>query len=567
MQTIFIYSLIYFPSPLSSFPKTANRNMALTLRSYTSFIKETKSSFKTPDDFLGGTSISFAQINPSCRLRARNSMSMSMQEAQASHGKISISNTEEKAKLHCLTISHDESNSNKVPVFVMLPLDTVNIGGHLNKPRAMNASLMALRSAGVEGVMVDAWWGLVENDGPLKYNWEGYAELVQMVEKHGLKLQVVMSFHQCGGNVGDSCSIPLPPWVLEEISKNPDLVYTDRSGRRNPEYISLGCDSIPVLWGRTPIQAYTDYMRSFRERFRDYLGRVIVEIQVGMGPCGELRYPSYPESNGTWKFPGIGEFQCYDKYMRASLEAAAEAISKKDWGKSGPHDSGHYKQFPGETGFFPSDGTWNTEYGQFFLEWYSGKLLEHGDRILAAAKGTFLGTGAKLSGKIAGIHWHYGTRSHAAELTAGYYNTRGRDGYLPIAQTLSKHGVILNFTCMEMRDGEQPDNADCSPEGLVRQVKMATKKAGVELAGENALERYDTGGYGQILATSRSDSGNGLSAFTYLRLNKRLLEGDNWRHLVEFAKNMSEGVGKFQSSKRGVHTFTLGLSETRMSSK
>lgn len=37
------------------------------------------------------------------------------------------------------------------------------------------------------------------------------------------------------------------------------------------------------------------------------------EIQVGMGPCGELRYPSYPESNGTWRFPGIGEFQCYDK--------------------------------------------------------------------------------------------------------------------------------------------------------------------------------------------------------------------------------------------------------------
>jgi hypothetical protein len=37
------------------------------------------------------------------------------------------------------------------------------------------------------------------------------------------------------------------------------------------------------------------------------------EIQVGMGPCGELRYPSYPEANGTWRFPGIGEFQCYDK--------------------------------------------------------------------------------------------------------------------------------------------------------------------------------------------------------------------------------------------------------------
>ncbi|KAM1834697.1 hypothetical protein ACFX14_016878 [Malus domestica] len=31
------------------------------------------------------------------------------------------------------------------------------------------------------------------------------------------------------------------------------------------------------------------------------------EIEVGVGPCGELRYP-YPERHG-WKYPGIGEFQ------------------------------------------------------------------------------------------------------------------------------------------------------------------------------------------------------------------------------------------------------------------
>jgi len=37
-----------------------------------------------------------------------------------------------------------------------------------------------------------------------------------------------------------------------------------------------------------------------------------------MGPCGELRYPAYPESNGTWNFPGIGEFQCYDKVNLAA---------------------------------------------------------------------------------------------------------------------------------------------------------------------------------------------------------------------------------------------------------
>ena len=84
-------------------------------------------------------------------------------------------------------------------------------------------------------------------------------------------------------------SIPLPPWVLEEISKNPDLVYTDKSGRRNPEYISLGCDTIPLLRGRTPIQVYSDYMRSFRDRFRDYLGDVVqvikLSVQCKITPC------------------------------------------------------------------------------------------------------------------------------------------------------------------------------------------------------------------------------------------------------------------------------------------
>lgn len=385
--------------------------------------------------------------------------------------------------------------------------------------------------------MVDVWWGLVERDGPGQYDWEGYAELVRMVERAGLRLQMVMSFHQCGGNVGDSCNIPLPPWVLEEVNANPDIVYTDRSGRRNPEYISLGCDTLPVLKGRTPVQVYSDYMRSFRDRFSEYLGNVIAEIQVGLGPCGELRYPSYPEANGTWRFPGIGEFQCYDKYMLASLRSAAVAAGHENWGTSGPHDAGEYKQFPEETGFFRRDGTWSTEYGHFFLSWYSGMLLEHGDRVLAAAEAIFRGTGATLSAKVAGIHWHYRTRSHAAELTAGYYNTRHHDGYEPIARMLARHGAVLNFTCMEMKDEQQPGHAGCSPELLVQQVRAAARTAGVELAGENALERYDEQAFAQVASTAASA---GLSAFTYLRMNRNLFDGDNWRRFVAFVKTMAD---------------------------
>lgn len=35
---------------------------------------------------------------------------------------------------------------------------------------------------------------------------------------------------------------------------------------------------------------------------------LISDIEVGLGPAGELRYPSYPQPQG-WVFPGIGEFQ------------------------------------------------------------------------------------------------------------------------------------------------------------------------------------------------------------------------------------------------------------------
>lgn len=50
-------------------------------------------------------------------------------------------------------------------------------------------------------------------------------------------------------------------------------------------------------------------MRSFRVAFDEYFeDGIISEIEVGLGACGELRYPSYAANHG-WKYPGIGEFQ------------------------------------------------------------------------------------------------------------------------------------------------------------------------------------------------------------------------------------------------------------------
>lgn len=237
--------------------------------------------------------------------------------------------------------------------------------------------------------------------------------------------------------------------------------------------------------------------------------------------------------------------------MLSGLKAAAEAADKPEWGSTGPTDAGHYNNWPEDAPFFRKEGGgWNSPYGEFFLTWYSRMLLNHGDTILTSAKSVFKDTGVKISVKIAGIHWHYGSRSHAPELTAGYYNTRFRDGYLPIAQMLARHGAIFNFTCIEMRDHEQPQDALCAPEKLVRQVVLATHKAQVPLAGENALPRYDEYAHEQIIRASQMDVDDGgnsedkesiMSAFTYLRMTPQLFQPENWRKFVAFVKKMKEG--------------------------
>lgn len=409
----------------------------------------------------------------------------------------------------------------------------------------MAASLAALASAGVTGVAVELWWGVVERGGPGEYDWAGYLELAGMARRYGLRMRAILAFHQCGAGPHDSFWVPLPQWVLEEMDNMPDLSYTDRYQRRNKEYISLGCDILPLLKGRSPMQAYSDLMRSFRDTFKEYLGAIVTEVQVGMGPGGELRYPSCP----TEKLyqPGssseLGEFQCYDKFMQASLSSHARILGIQEWGEGGPAGTDAIRQNPEETNFFRADGgCWSTPYGRFFLEWYSGMLLLHGERLCTIADAIFSGTGVTISGKVSGIHWHYYTCSHPSELTAGYYNTLLRDGYLPIAQMFSRYKAALCCSCFDLRDAER-NNSQSSPEGTLRQLMAAAKICNLPLNGENSVTRLDDTSLSQVIRSSRLYSGgtSGTSfSFNYVRMNKSLFEFQNWNRFTKFVRKMSD---------------------------
>ncbi|XVF10369.1 hypothetical protein REPUB_Repub07fG0176800 [Reevesia pubescens] len=472
--------------------------------------------------------------------------------------------------MSCLNSSRSSLNRDKViyehhlgglprqegsSVFVKLPVDIVDpMVGKLRRRKGMAHSFHALALVGVKGVVLEIWWGLVEHKTPGVYDWQGYMELIDLAKRFGLKVRAVMCFHQFGAGPADPTWIPLPHWVLKEIQNNPDLAYSDRFGRRNTEYISLGCDILPVLGGRSPIQAYADFMTNFRDTFRPLLGVIITGIQVGMGPSGELRYPSCPSEKLTWTWHSheIGEFQCYDKYMLASLNANARGIGMPEWGNGGPIGASNLMQNPEHTDFFRSDsGTWNTPYGKFFLEWYSGMLLQHGKRISKEAEAIFRGTNVNTSAKVAGIYWHYDTSSHPSELTSGYYNTSTRDGYLPIARMFGRYGFTLCCTGFEIQDStEKKGNPVSSPEGFLRQLLLAAKVCDVALEGENQATSFDDESFQQVLKMLKFYS-DGLEnhsfSFNFGRMDKNLFAERNWLRFVRFLKQMSN-VNNFRAN-------------------
>ncbi|KAF5735145.1 hypothetical protein HS088_TW15G00645 [Tripterygium wilfordii] len=388
-----------------------------------------------------------------------------------------------------------------VPVYVTLATGFINNFCQLVDAEGVRRELNNLKSLNVDGVVVDCWWGIVEAWSPQKYIWSGYRELFNIMCEFKLKLQVVMAFHEYVANDTGDVLISLPQWVLEIGKDNQDIFFTDREGRRNTECLSWGIDKERVLKGRTGIEVYFDFMRSFRTEFNDlFTEGLISAVEVGLGASGELKYPSFSERNG-WRYPGIGEFQCYDRYLQCSLQKGAKLRGHAFWGR-GPDNAGHYNSRPHETGFFCERGDYDSYYGRFFLHWYSQTLIDHADNVLSLATLAFEDT--KIIVKIPAIYWWYKTASHAAELTGGYHNPTNQDGYSPVFDVLKKHLVTVKLVCPGFQlPTEEDDQAFADPEGLSWQFLNSAWDRGLNLAGVNGLSCYDREGCIRVIEMAK----------------------------------------------------------------
>ena len=193
--------------------------------------------------------------------------------------------------------------------------------------------------------------------------------------------------------------------------------------------------------------------------------------------------------------------------------------------------------------FIDREDDYKTQYGRDFHTWYHQSLLNHGKLILTQAVEVFSNNlspfkSSEIGAKIPGIHWLAGAKRRA-ELAAGLIQSSGDDlkdesqgmGYKSIIsaiKSLESHPnnpkMVLHFTCLEMGDRENWDNAKSLAKSLVRWVGKEAHRQGIALKGENALAGglYSDYGWNNIeeaIADYHYDGATFLRVFDITRNN------------------------------------------------
>jgi hypothetical protein len=408
----------------------------------------------------------------------------------------------------------------EITMNVMAPLAVGNLENP-NDPNSKSAweafdrDLANAKKVGVDGVSTDIWWGLVEPK-PGEYNWKYYDQLSQHIKNHGLKWVPILSLHQAGGNVGDDVYVPLPFWVWGHLaakagSTNPDFAkYQSEQGNRSAEYVSAWATDLAL-------PRYRGLMESFQKHFADRRGD-IAEINVSLGPAGEIRYPSYNSHDQNSGYPTRGALQSYSEVAIKSFQdfavkkyGSADKV-KEAWGSEFGEGIAPPKN-PGE--FLGQNKHFDTQYGRDFFDWYNQSLTNHGKQVLNTALDVFGSKDSPFSGidigaKMPGVHWRVGEYQgdkivmgdRHAELAAGLITTSRNDwwsddlgrGYRPMLEMFrdvqrpdSKSKVVPHFTALEMPNGHEGPAIKSMPYALATWVGQEAVRQGLTLKGENAL--------------------------------------------------------------------------------
>lgn len=378
------------------------------------------------------------------------------------------------------------------------------------------ADLRAVEAYGVDAVSVDVWWGDVEV-ADNRFDWSYYDRVFEEITDAGLDIAPILSFHQCGGNVGDDYTSLLPSWLWEKYADRKvggqrlgldGLKHRSEQGSYSAETVQGWADTIVA-------NEYRDLTRAFSRHFGREYGDDVVEINVSLGPSGELRYPAYNAHDEGTGYPTRGALQSYsrlavDDFRRDTMRRYGSLRKvNKAWGTD--YRSTRQIRPPQDADAFFADGDYvDTRYGRDFVDWYNGSLVEHGERMLRTVTRALGGSfrDAEIGYKVPGIHWNmtHPVYPRATEVTTGLIQTsipldswRTGHGYRRIIELGGEVGgrreVVLHFTALEMGDNPGPEGYSLA-KTLVGWVGDYAYRADVKVKGENALAggvQYDYG--------------------------------------------------------------------------
>lgn len=414
--------------------------------------------------------------------------------------------------------------------------------------------LQAMKTAGVRAISTDIWWGLVERTDQ-SFNWRYYDRMSDAIIKAGLKWIPILSFHKCGGNVGDDCDIPIPDWIWGKLASKLGSDSYDVA-KFMSEQGNLSSESVSVWASDEAIEDYVEMMVAFQNHFAAKVA-FIDEINISLGPSGELRYPSYNSHDIEAGYPTRGALQSYSRLARASFKDYAikkygtvEAVARA-WGEHFLQENDEIEPPYNPETFFEQQNHHRTQYGRDFLSWYHSSLVNHGEKILSAAIEILSAPSSSFSridigAKIPGIHWRIGSYSNGeiqlsdrlAEISAGlitgtpesWVDSGSGRGYRSIINMFSKIAdrsqtsrFVLHFTCLEMEDGRDSPEIGSLARSLVGWIEDEANLQRLHVKGENALGGSLSDPHAWEIMRSwliQMDDSSGYQGLTILRIGE-----------------------------------------------
>jgi hypothetical protein len=416
---------------------------------------------------------------------------------------------------------------------------------------AFEEDLKIVADYGVDAVSVDVWWGDVEAAGDNQFDWSYYDRVFDLITAYGLDLAPILSFHQCGGNVGDDYTSLLPSWLWPKYAERSyrgvklglnGLQHRSEQGNYSPETVQGWADQIVE-------NEYRDFTRAFASATAPGTPRRSsrsTSRSARRASCATR--PTTPTTRAPATRPAAAcsptpTSRCATSRTAPCASTATCAPCNAAWGTTYTRKSQIAPPANADE-FFTSRAYIDTQYGRDFVDWYNGSLVDHGERMIETvtrALGRSFPT-ADIGYKVPGIHWTMANpvNPRATEVTTGLIQTsidlnaretgRGYKNIIDLANRVDVGGrdVALHFTALEMFDENVAPQYSLA-KTLVGWFGQYAFDAGVKLKGENALnfllygdgnwdninEAFDRWGYLGLTVLRMSDVSAGLPRDRY----------------------------------------------------